>query len=180
MALRVIAGGMAATSCRIVSFNCSIVPGRRASYVIFINKRIFCVLWFLLTFKMWELFLPHPVPLPQVGIRKLLIQLDLVTFYLTRPSLVQNANSRMSGWIMNKYGENVEGYRSWPNVKYYIDILLEGLIITTEKFSHERRYVGWDLNPGLPKTMQVCCPFHSDDMYNGLCICLYYLNGYKL
>ena len=29
MALRVIAGGMAATSCRIASFNCSIVPGRR-------------------------------------------------------------------------------------------------------------------------------------------------------
>ena len=35
-----------------------------ASYVLFINKRIFCVpcfIWFLLTFKMWELFLPHPV-----------------------------------------------------------------------------------------------------------------------
>jgi hypothetical protein len=34
------------------------------SYVHFINKRIFCVpcfVWFLLTFKMWELFLPHPV-----------------------------------------------------------------------------------------------------------------------
>ena len=31
MALRVIAGGMAATYCRIASFNCSIVPGRRAS-----------------------------------------------------------------------------------------------------------------------------------------------------
>ena len=30
MALRAIAGGMAATSCRIASFNCSIVPGRRA------------------------------------------------------------------------------------------------------------------------------------------------------
>ena len=33
-----------------------------ASYVLFINKRIFCVscfVWFLLTFKMWELFLPH-------------------------------------------------------------------------------------------------------------------------
>ena len=30
MALRVIAGGMAATSCRIAFFNCSIVPGRRA------------------------------------------------------------------------------------------------------------------------------------------------------
>ena len=30
MALRVIAGGMAATSCRIASFNCSIVPRRRA------------------------------------------------------------------------------------------------------------------------------------------------------
>ena len=27
----VIAGGMAATSCRIASFNCSIVPGRRTS-----------------------------------------------------------------------------------------------------------------------------------------------------
>ena len=39
MALRVIAGGMAATSCHIASFNCSIVPGRRV----------------------WELFLPHPV-----------------------------------------------------------------------------------------------------------------------
>jgi hypothetical protein len=43
---------------------------------------------------------------------------------------------------MNKYGENVEGYRSWPNVKYYIDILLEGLIRTTENRSHERRCVG--------------------------------------
>ena len=32
MALRVIAGGIAATSCRIASFNCSIVPGRRASF----------------------------------------------------------------------------------------------------------------------------------------------------
>ena len=31
MTLRVIAGGMAATSCRIASFNCSIVPGRRTS-----------------------------------------------------------------------------------------------------------------------------------------------------
>ena len=31
MVLLVIAGGMAATSCRIASFNCSIVPGRRAS-----------------------------------------------------------------------------------------------------------------------------------------------------
>ena len=31
MALRVIAVGMAATSCRIASFNCSIVPGRRTS-----------------------------------------------------------------------------------------------------------------------------------------------------
>jgi len=30
MALQVIAGGMAATSCRIASFNCSIVPGQRA------------------------------------------------------------------------------------------------------------------------------------------------------
>ena len=53
MALRVIAGGMAATSCRIVSCNCSIVPGR-----------IFCVpcfVWFILTFKMWAFFLPHPV-----------------------------------------------------------------------------------------------------------------------
>ena len=29
MALPVIAGGMVATSCRIASFNCSIVPGRR-------------------------------------------------------------------------------------------------------------------------------------------------------
>ena len=32
--------------------------------MLFINKRIFCVscfFWFLLTFKMWELFLPHPV-----------------------------------------------------------------------------------------------------------------------
>ena len=66
MALRVIVGGMAATSCRIASFNCSVVPGRRAiaSYVLFINKRIFCVpcfVWFLLTFKMWELFLMHRV-----------------------------------------------------------------------------------------------------------------------
>jgi len=35
-----------------------------ASYVLFINKSIFCVpyfVWILLTFKMWELFLPHPV-----------------------------------------------------------------------------------------------------------------------
>jgi len=35
-----------------------------ASYVLFINKRIFCApcfVWFLLPFKMWELFLPHPV-----------------------------------------------------------------------------------------------------------------------
>ena len=35
-----------------------------ASYVLFINKRIFyvpCFIWFLLTFEMWELFLPHPV-----------------------------------------------------------------------------------------------------------------------
>ena len=35
-----------------------------ASYVLFINKRIFCVpsfVRFLLTFKMRELFLPHPV-----------------------------------------------------------------------------------------------------------------------
>ena len=31
MALRVIVGGMAATSCRIASFKCSIVPGRRTS-----------------------------------------------------------------------------------------------------------------------------------------------------
>jgi len=30
MALRVIAGEMAVTSCRIASFNCSIVPGRCA------------------------------------------------------------------------------------------------------------------------------------------------------
>ena len=30
MALRVIEGGMAATSCRIASFNCSIVPGQHA------------------------------------------------------------------------------------------------------------------------------------------------------
>ena len=29
MALRVIVGGMAETSCRIASFNCSVVPGRR-------------------------------------------------------------------------------------------------------------------------------------------------------
>jgi len=29
MALRVIAGGMAETSCHIASFNCSVVPGRR-------------------------------------------------------------------------------------------------------------------------------------------------------
>ena len=37
-----------------------------ASYVLFISERIFCVpcfVWFLLTFKMWELFLPHPVAL---------------------------------------------------------------------------------------------------------------------
>ena len=35
-----------------------------ASYVLFISKRIFCVprfVWFLLTFKMWESFLLHPV-----------------------------------------------------------------------------------------------------------------------
>ena len=35
-----------------------------ASNVLFINKRIFCVpcfVWFLLLFKMRELFLPHPV-----------------------------------------------------------------------------------------------------------------------
>ena len=32
MVLRVIAGGMAATSCRVASFNCSIVPGRRARH----------------------------------------------------------------------------------------------------------------------------------------------------
>ena len=31
MALQVIAGGMAAISCRIASFNCSTVAGRRAS-----------------------------------------------------------------------------------------------------------------------------------------------------
>jgi len=36
---------------------------------------------------------------------------------------------------MSKYGKNVYGYRSWPNLKLYIDILLEGLIITTENFS---------------------------------------------
>ena len=88
MALRVIAGGMAATSCRIASFNCSIVPGRRGFKSLssitagtwamlslkmfenncvlcaFINKIIFhvpCFVSFLLTFKMWELFLPHYV-----------------------------------------------------------------------------------------------------------------------
>ena len=38
---------------------------------------------------------------------------------------------------MSKYGENVGGYRSWPNLKFYIDILLEGLIITTEKFGRD-------------------------------------------
>ena len=35
-----------------------------ASYVLFINKSIFCVpsfIWFLLPFKMWELFLSHSV-----------------------------------------------------------------------------------------------------------------------
>jgi len=53
-------------------------------------------------------------------------------------------------------------------LKYYIDILLEGLIITMENFSHERRCVGWDLNPGLPKMMQVWAPPHSDDTCNGL------------
>ena len=37
---------------------------KNASYVLFINKTIVCVpcfIWFLLTFKLWELFLPHPV-----------------------------------------------------------------------------------------------------------------------
>ena len=37
---------------------------KNASYVVFINKIVFCVsffVWFLLTFKIWELFLPHPV-----------------------------------------------------------------------------------------------------------------------
>ena len=38
MALRIIAGGMAATSCRIASFNCSIVPGRN-SVRIFVEKK---------------------------------------------------------------------------------------------------------------------------------------------
>ena len=37
MALRVIAGGMAATSCRIASFNCSIVPGRRTCWGFFLS-----------------------------------------------------------------------------------------------------------------------------------------------
>jgi hypothetical protein len=81
---------------------------------------------------------------------------------------------------MRKYGENVDGYRSWPNLKYSIDILLEGLIITTENFIHERRSVGWDLNPDLPKTMQVCCPLLSDDTYNGPYNCVYCFNGCKL
>ena len=40
------------------------VQKKIASYVLFINKINFCVpcfVWFLLTFKMWELFLQHPV-----------------------------------------------------------------------------------------------------------------------
>ena len=71
MVLRIIAGGMAAISCCNAAFNCSIFPGRRTlqkclkkivSYVLYTNKIIFCVpclVWFLLTFKMWESFLPH-------------------------------------------------------------------------------------------------------------------------
>jgi len=37
---------------------------KMASYVLCIDKIIFCVpcfVWFLLPFKLWELFLPHPV-----------------------------------------------------------------------------------------------------------------------
>ena len=46
MALRVIEGGMAATSCRIASFNCSIVPGRRtATYTSPWNYWLVC--WFV-------------------------------------------------------------------------------------------------------------------------------------
>jgi len=39
--------------------------------VLFISKRIFCVpcfLWFLLPFKMWELFLLYPVQVPRLFI----------------------------------------------------------------------------------------------------------------
>jgi hypothetical protein len=68
-----------------------------------------------------------------------------------KPPLMQTENSRMSEWTMSKYGENVEGYRSWPNLIYCLDILLEGLITTTENFSHDRRCLGWDLNPAYPK-----------------------------
>jgi hypothetical protein len=41
--------------------------------------------------------------------------------------------------------------RSWPNLRYYIGIYLEGLRKTTENFSKANRYPGRDLKAGFPE-----------------------------
>jgi hypothetical protein len=41
--------------------------------------------------------------------------------------------------------------RSWPNLKYYLGIGLEGLRKTTKNLSQHSRSPGRDLNPGPPE-----------------------------
>jgi hypothetical protein len=40
---------------------------------------------------------------------------------------------------------------SWPNLRYYPAICLEGLRKTTKKLSQDWQFPGWDLNPGPPE-----------------------------
>jgi hypothetical protein len=41
--------------------------------------------------------------------------------------------------------------RSWPNLRYYPGICLEGLRKTTKNLSQDNRSPGRDLNPGPPE-----------------------------
>jgi hypothetical protein len=49
---------------------------------------------------------------------------------------------------------NLKGFGrkwSWPNLRYYPDIYLEGFRKTMENLSQDSQFSGQDLNPGPPQ-----------------------------
>jgi hypothetical protein len=53
---------------------------------------------------------------------------------------------------LERYGRK----RSWPNLKYYPSMCLEGLRKTMKNLSQENQSLGCNLNPGPTDTLQEC------------------------
>jgi hypothetical protein len=81
--------------------------------------------------------------------RKMALIRLLVYLMRSFSNLITNSAQWSDMWMMNWKG--FERKRSWPNLRYYPNICLEGLRKTTKIPSQDSRFPGRDLNPGPPE-----------------------------